>query len=801
MLSFPEMFRVGDKVLHQGNRDLGPGEVVAVESGRMRIHFPRMGETLLFSLTDHAFTPLMLPPGTDPERWAEEWSDDLAERLLRLEVDPLRSFRNRLDGLRLRELREAGGLGSYLGGRIRIFPHQLHVAELATRTDPVRWLLADEVGLGKTVEACLVLSHLLRTGRVQRVLVLAPGTLVVQWLGELYRKFHQVFVLLDEVRRADVRKDLGNEFNPFEVHAKSVAALEDLVLDKRAARSAVDSRPDLLVVDEAHRLERRPGHPGSPAYRAIAPLARAARHVLLLSATPIEADTHGFYRLLELLRPEEFPSWEAFQAQLAEGRPLYPCTSSTRRADIGGLPPRVPLPVPLPDWPEQRARETVALSLPAHSPNQRRSREEALLLAYRRPLEGADPRLDWIVRQTARWKRRKGKTLLFVSDRSALDLLKREIEFLTPGRVALFHEDLSLAQRDLEVAHFAQPDGPTLLISTEAGGEGRNFEFCRRLVLFDMPWNPGLVEQRIGRLDRISRTRPVEIVYFVPAGGFAGEVVRLYERLGIFREPLGGLERSLSHVEDAIRSAAHLPEPVLDVEAVLRETREAHARTATGIYRHLHRNRYRPELAEGILSRIPQELDELNEQVVVEACRQFGFDAVHRPEQGTWYFEFGPLATIDGLPGISAGQRWLGTFDRETAVARETLDFFAAGHSLVEGILTELADGHRGQVALLEVTAIGPEAPESSRRAGQTGLLVVVRRGPSFEVRVHDAEGKERPEWLPFFRGEQGRLADLSPSQWRDPPGWPEWVRSVLQAARRDAEPVAVAGFRFGTSL
>ena len=99
-------------------------------------------------------------------------------------------------------------------GRIRLFPHQLYCAESATHSEPVRWLLADEVGLGKTVEACLILNHLLRTGRADRTLVVAPETLTVQWLGELWRKYHQVFVLLDDKRLADVETRLRQGLQP-----------------------------------------------------------------------------------------------------------------------------------------------------------------------------------------------------------------------------------------------------------------------------------------------------------------------------------------------------------------------------------------------------------------------------------------------------------------------------------------------------------------------------------------------------------------------------------------------------------
>src|SRR4029078_2773450 len=138
----------------------------------------------------------------------------------------------------------------------------------------------------------------------------------------------------------------------------------------------------------------------------------------------------------------------------------------------------------------------------------------------------------------------------------------------------VFHEDLSAARRDTEVARFREPDGPSLLVSTECGGggdefqcarwlvsaecggEGPNFEFCRRLVLFDLPWRPSLVEQRIGRLDRIGRRIPVEIVYFRPPGGNGADRVGALEELGLFREPLAGLEPQLAHVESAIEEIA-----------------------------------------------------------------------------------------------------------------------------------------------------------------------------------------------------------------------------------------------------
>ena len=157
--------------------------------------------------------------------------------------------------------------------------------------------------------------------------MVAPDALTVQWLGELWRKYHAVFTLLDAQRLADVARDFGPDFNPFDVHRRVVIALEMLTDRPQLTDQAVAAGIDLLVVDEAQRLRRPPGHPGEPGWRAIAPIAGLGRHVLLLSATPLEDDAHGFFRLLQLLRPQEFPEDASFEARLAQGTPLPPCTS------------------------------------------------------------------------------------------------------------------------------------------------------------------------------------------------------------------------------------------------------------------------------------------------------------------------------------------------------------------------------------------------------------------------------------------------------------------------------------------
>ena len=548
----------GDKILHPYNRELGPGRVEDVSAQRLTVHFPRTGDTLQFAAANHPLVPLTMQPGADPDQWLEDYHEDMVERLARLDVDTLAAFRNRVGALELMRLREARGLGSFLGGRIELFPHQLHVAESATRRLPVRWLLADEVGLGKTVEACLILNHLVRTREAERVLIVAPRSLVVQWLGELWRKFHQVFVLVDHDRREDVRKEKGPGFNPFDVYDKSVVALEDLLEDTELARLAHAASPHLLVVDEAHRLRRRKGTAGSPEYRTVAPLCERSENVLLLSATPLEADAHGFFRLLQLLRPEEFPSWERFEEALAEGKPLPPCTSSTNRTDVGGLPPRVGCPVDLEPFPPREAKELETLSAPAVNAAQKAERLRAFARVLAEPHGKDDPRIQWLGKSARKWAKAGEKTLIFVSEREALTFLKKELEYHTSRRVAVFHEDLSPAQRDLEVARFAEEDGPPLLIATESGGEGRNFQFAKRLDPVRLAVGSGRrgATHRAPGPDQPQGFRSRSCTSG-PAEGFGAEVSRDFTRnSGSSREPLGGLDRALGHVVDAIHDGA-----------------------------------------------------------------------------------------------------------------------------------------------------------------------------------------------------------------------------------------------------
>jgi ATP-dependent helicase HepA len=800
-------WRSGDYLTHRFNPDLGIGRITAVEPRAIVVEFPRTGATLRLAATTDALARIDLSPGR-PVRvvatreettvidrladgtlrlangetvaagalWPLALEGALVDRLLLGNLDSVEDFQIRLDWLRLLALREADGLGSFLGGRVRLFPHQLYVAERATATDPVRWLLADEVGLGKTIEASLILNRLVHTGKVQSCLVVAPDALTVQWLGELWRKYHQVFTLLDAPRLADVDRDFGTGFNPFELHRRAVIALEMLVERPHLTEQAVAAGIDLLVVDEAQRLRRPPGHPGEPAWRAVAPIAARGQHVLLLSATPLEDDAHGFFRLLQMLRPQDFPEDIDFEERLASGVPLPPCTSATRRVDIGGLPPRVGIPIAIPPgggWNlraqiESEMRRQPPVVLPGgaiENPVALRKKierirrvlssgaalrpvlspEEASLRRQLDSLDASDPRLLWLLSQVRRWRDAGEKTLIFVAHRETLEMLRNALSDRGQVTSGVFHEELTPARRDIEVARFRAADGPSVLVSTECGGEGRNFEFCKRLVLYDLPWKPSIVEQRIGRLDRIGRRIPVDIVYFEPPDGIGRDVVRLFEALGLFREPMAGVEPQLAPLEQSIEEIALDPEGTLSperFEALLADARSARTRIREAAHQQLHRDPYRPDMADPILSRVPPDLDARNESVVSRACARLGF-TIERPRgQRTYAFELGHEALVDSLPGVPGGSTYVGTFDREAAVENEMLDFFASGHPLVEGVFAHLDESTLGRVTRLQL---------ETGTARDEGLVAIYKEGDGFEVIAIDQQGRERPEWASLF--------------------------------------------------
>ena len=675
----------------------------------------------------------------------------------------------------------------------------------------MRWLLADEVGLGKTIEASLILNRLVHAGKVERCLVVAPDALTVQWLGELWRKYHQVFTLLDAQRLADVARDFGADFNPFDVHRRAVIALEMLTERPQLTDQAVAAGIDLLVVDEAQRLRRPPGHPGEPGWRAIAPIAGLGRHVLLLSATPLEDDAHGFFRLLQLLRPQEFPEDVSFEARLASATPLPPCTSSTRRADIGGLPPRVGIPI-APDkpagWQLREAVEAAVRGAAAPHAIARRQKIDRVRRALasgaalgrrarrRRnraaPPGGGDGRRRPARRMAAgagaALARRGEKTLVFVAHRETLEMLRTALSHRAQLASGVFHEELLAGAprhrggpvpRSRVVRACSCPPNAEARVATSSSAAVSCCSTCRGNRRSSNSGSAGSIGS--AGASRWTSCTSVRL------GGIGADVVRLFEALGLFREPLAGLEPQLAHVEGALEEIALDPRRRCPENASrrwsARPTRRAHAsakrRTSSSIATRI--DRRWPQASSRAC---PPELDALNEEVVVTACIGLGF-TIERPRgRRIFAIELGNGALVDGLPGVPGGSSYVGSFDREEALEEETLDFFASGHPLVEGIF-----------AHFEESAVGPGRAVRGCRSARSGAK---DSWPSTRTGRCSRSSRSTPRAALGPTGRRrsasGRWARvLSPAEPNENRNWQSMVRRLgaqLEPARR---PHAVA--------
>jgi ATP-dependent helicase HepA len=226
------------------------------------------------------------------------------ERLLAGQLDPTEVFDLRVAALAQQHRRRKSEVRGFVGGRIDLIPHQLYLAsEVSGRMVP-RVLLADEVGLGKTIEACLILHRLLLTGRAQRVLILVPDSLVHQWFVELLRRFNLWFHIFDE-ERCDAIETANADANPFLDDQLVLASLSLFTGKERRIAQALAASWDLLVVDEAHHLGWTP-ESVSPEYALVEALGRQTPGLLLLTATPEQLGMASHFARLRLLDPDRF---------------------------------------------------------------------------------------------------------------------------------------------------------------------------------------------------------------------------------------------------------------------------------------------------------------------------------------------------------------------------------------------------------------------------------------------------------------------------------------------------------------
>ena len=441
------------------------------------------------------------------------------------------------------------------GARTSLIPHQLYIAnEVASRYAP-RVLLADEVGLGKTIEACLILHQQINRGRANRVLIIVPDALIHQWLVELLRRFNLYFSIFDEERCLAITE--STDFtNPFNAEQQILCSLNLFTDNPERFEQVLNSEWDLLIIDEAHHLAWSKEHV-SEEYKLVEKLALISKGLLLLTATPEQFGKESHFARLRLLDPDRFDDYENFVQQenqyqiiadliekisadekLSDSlmnhlislesnidldlvksdelsnqqktdiiHHLLDCHGTGRvlfrntRAAIQGFPERqvAPCPLELPDE-YKLAFETKGSDL-LHP-----ERLKNLTGDWTK----FDPRVNWLVELLSKYKTEK--ILLITHYAETAIELSNALKTQYGVASSVFHEKLSIVDRDKRAADFADNEtGVQILMCSEIGSEGRNFQFSHHLVLFDLPLNPDLLEQRIGRLDRIGQTQTINI--------------------------------------------------------------------------------------------------------------------------------------------------------------------------------------------------------------------------------------------------------------------------------------------------
>ncbi|HEX7880802.1 MAG TPA: SNF2-related protein, partial [Candidatus Eisenbacteria bacterium] len=459
------------------------------------------------------------------------------------------------------------------------FPYQIKACLRVLRDMKGRSLLADEVGLGKTIEASVVLKEYIMRGLVHRALILVPASLTTQWREEILNKFHLNFAV--HGRRE------GWSDAPFIIASLDTAKMS------RNRDQILKGKYDLVIVDEAHRLRNHQ----TLAWKFVSQL--SARYLLLLTATPVQNDLRELYNLVTLLKPGTLGTYRSFRRNfMVRGDKRLPKNTTdlsqllqkvmirtTRSSTAIQFPKRRVQTLTFPLSPEEKAlyegvtefvRRRIAAARGADFPRwhfvamvlqkEIGSSTRAAVRTLERARRDARYRAEWddIDRLLALasevgdgaklaglkdvLRRTKDKVIVFTQFRATLEYLKEHV-VADGDTVVLFHGNLTAAEKEAAIDDFRERS--RILLSTEAGGEGRNLQFCQTVVNWDLPWNPMKVEQRIGRVHRLGQTRDINIINFASEETVESYVLEiLHKKINMFELVIGEMDMILGHFSE-----------------------------------------------------------------------------------------------------------------------------------------------------------------------------------------------------------------------------------------------------------
>lgn len=810
---------VGQRWVSHADTQLGLGIVVEFESRRVTVSFPAVGEErtyatdnapltrLRFKAGDHISTVdeielivtaveehhgLLIYTGTDHHEQDITISEleldafvqltSPQQRLLNGHFDKNTDFALRFTTLFQADRLQRASARGLMGSRTSLLPHQVYIANEVGKRHAPRVLLADEVGLGKTIEAGMIIHQQLLTGRAARVLVLVPPSLLHQWLVEMLRRFNLRFSLYDAERIAEM-----SEENPFEAEQLVLCSLDLFEEREDLQAQALAADWDLVAIDEAHHLHWSESEAGAD-YLFVEALAQRSLGLLLLTATPEQVGQASHFARLRLLDPDRFHSLEAFQQEESQyhqwsamadaleagspvdnlpqgidatetaeniinqildrhgtGRVLFRNT----RAAVKGFPDRILHRTALPS-PEEYSHAQVEM----------KERLYPELPYFDDSWLAFDPRVSWL--ETTLKQLRPAKVLVICAHAETAVALEHHLQMRAGIRSAAFYEGLSIIERDRAAAYFADDhNGAQTLVCSEIGSEGRNFQFAHHLILFDLPLNPDLLEQRIGRLDRIGQSQDVQIHVPYLENTAQQTLLEWYDQgLNLFRDSCSAgymiyqtfSERLLQQLEQRDDGLTEL----------LRDTASFTEKTRTelreGRDRLLERNSCKPQVANEIIAgiealenddQLPLYLEGLCEAYGVETEFHSEHSLILRPSEHMLTGHF-PYVSEEGTSV---------TFNREKALSREDLEFVTWEHPMILEAMdmvhsTELGNAAIGTIklkgiapgtmlleALYTVNCIAPRQLEVERFLPMTPMRLLV-----------DSRGKDLSALVPHER-------------------------------------------------
>lgn len=763
-------YALGQRWVSQTEPKLGLGIITEFANRRITISFPAAGETRTYALEQAPISRVTYKEGDTITNHEEEKflvvGVDESHELIRYQVkadpnspqtsilsevelncfiqftsplqrlssghfDRNRAFRIRYESLQHKHRLQQSESHGLLGARTSLLPHQVYIADQVAKRHAPRVLLADEVGLGKTIEAGMILHAQIHNNLAQRALIVVPSTLIHQWLIEMLRRFNLRFSVFDH-DRFDSLIEEGID-NPFETE-QLVLCDQDLLLSDEVQEKALCADWDLLIVDEAHHLHWSETD-SSPEYEAIEALAKQSHGVLLLTATPEQAGIESHFARLRLLDPDRFHSLDAFIEQEKNYQQITQLVGELQALDEAA-----PLPTNVIETLGKSAEglskaDAIQQLLDQHGTGRilfRNTRQavtgfpDRILNAYPLALDPNSPQSDVAEdnikhNPSVSWlcdfldKNREDKTLIICKSAELALALEAYLRLRMGFRTASFYESLSIIERDRAAAFFAdKEEGAQALVCSEIGSEGRNFQFARHLVLFDLPENPDLLEQRIGRLDRIGQSHDVQIhVPYLLESRQEGLFHWYHEALDAFTHSCAAgyalYEQFASELEQYLKEKDFDSTASKAFIQQAREKRdEAMAALQTGRDPLLELNSCRPEIADAIIEKIESEEDSSLLASYME--RQFNLYGVEQEYQTdhTLIIRPGEHMLEHHFPGLQEDGNTL-TFHRLKALVRDDVEFVTWEHPMVTELIDQTLSGELGNAALAKISVKGIE--------------------------------------------------------------------------------------------